>query len=233
MAGRGGAGGPQIHPMAVGAWRGPAVHSNAFARESQLDVMAAKAGIDPVAFRLDNMSNPRMRAVLQAAVKQFGWKAGKAPSGRGFGVACGIYSNGYAANVAEVAVNKTTGKVEVKRVVTAIDVGIQINPEGLRQQSEGCVTMGLGFCLGEAIQFRGNQILTKGFGDYVMPRFSWLPKIEVVLVESPEKITIGAGELSITPMGPVIGNAIHDAIGVRLNELPMTPAKIKAALARG
>ena len=132
-----------------------------------------------------------------------------------------------------MAVDKATGKVNVKRVVTAVDVGIQINPEGLRQQSEGCVTMGLGFCLGEAIQFRGNQILTKGFGDYVMPRFSWVPKIEVVLVESPETVTIGAGELSITPMGPVIANAIHDAIGVRMNELPMTPAKIKAAIARG
>jgi nicotinate dehydrogenase subunit B len=233
MAGRGDAGGPQIHPFAVGAWRGPPVHSNAFARESQIDVMAAKAGIDPVAFRLDNISNPRMRSVLQAAVRQFGWKPGKPPSGRGFGVACGIYSNGYAANMAEVAVDKATGKVEVKRVVTAIDVGIQINPDGLRQQSEGCVTMGLGFCLSEAIQFRGGQILSRNFDDYELPRFSAVPKIDVVLVDSPEKITIGAGELSITPMGPVIANAIYDAIGVRMAQLPMTPARIKAALARG
>lgn len=231
MGGRGG-GGPQVHPMAVGAWRGPAVHSNAFARESQIDVMAAKAGIDPVEFRLNNMTNPRMRRVLEAAARQFGWKSGKAPSGRGFGVACGIYSNGYAANMAEVAVDKASGEVRVKRIVTAIDVGLQLNPEGLRQQCEGCVTMGLGFCLSEAIQFRGGEILTRNLSDYEIPRFSWVPKIDVVLVESAEKNIIGAGELSITPMGGLIANAIYDASGARMTQLPMTPARIKAALAR-
>ena len=93
--------------------------------------------------------------------------------------------------------------------------------------------MGLGFCLSEAIEFRGGEILTRGFSDYELPRFSWVPKIDVVLVESTEKSIIGAGELSVTPMGGVIANAIYDASGARMMQLPMTPARIKATLARG
>jgi nicotinate dehydrogenase subunit B len=223
----------QIHPFPVGPWRGPANNSNTFARESQMDAMAAKAGMDPVEFRLNNMSDARMRRVLEAAAKQFGYKPGKAPTGRGVGVACGIYSNGYAANIAEVAVNRSTGKVQVKRVVTAIDVGVQINPEGLRQQCEGCVTMGLGYALTEEIRFRGGEILTKSLGDYELPRFSWVPKIETVLVENLEMTAVGAGELSIVPMGAVVANAIFDAVGARMEQLPMTPERVKAALAKG
>jgi nicotinate dehydrogenase subunit B len=222
----------QIHPFAVGPWRGPANNSNTFARESQIDAMAAKAGMDPVEFRLNNISDPRMRRVLEAAAKQFGYKPGKSPTGRGVGVSCGIYSNGYAANIAEVTVNRGTGKVQVKRVVTAVDVGVQINPEGLRQQCEGCVTMGLGYALTEEVRFRGGEILSRNFGDYELPRFSWLPKIETVLVDNPEMTAVGAGELSIVPMGGVIANAIFDAVGARLEQLPMTPARVKAALAK-
>jgi nicotinate dehydrogenase subunit B len=230
----GGRGGPavQIHPFPVGPWRGPANHSNAFARESHIDALAAKAGIDPVEFRLNNITDPRMRRVIQAAAQKFGYKPGKAPSNRGVGVACAIYSNGYAANIAEVSVNKSTGKVQVKRVVTAVDVGFQINPEGLRQQCEGCVTMGLGNALTEEVRFRGGEILSKSFGDYELPRFSWVPKIETVLVDNPEMTAVGAGELSIIPMGPVVANAIFDAVGVRMPHLPITPARFKAALAK-
>ncbi len=222
----------QIHPFPVGPWRGPANNSNTFARECQIDVMAAKAGIDPVEFRLNNMSDPRMRRVLEAAVKQFGYRPGKGPTGRGVGVACGIYANGYAANMVESAVNRTTGEVKVKRALTAVDVGVQINPEGLRQQCEGCVTMGLGYALTEEIRFRSGEILSRNFGDYELPRFSWLPKIETVLVDNREMTAVGAGELAIVPMGAVVANAIFDAVGARVDQLPATPARIKAALAK-
>ena len=136
---------PGMHPFNVGPWRAPSVNSNTFGRESHIDVMAGKGGFDPLEFRLTNLTDARMRRVLEAAAEQFGWKAGRAPSGRGAGVACGIYSNSCNATMAEVAVQKDGG-VQVKRVVMALDVGEVLNPDSLRQQAEGAVMMGFGLC---------------------------------------------------------------------------------------
>ncbi|MHC4890010.1 MAG: xanthine dehydrogenase family protein molybdopterin-binding subunit, partial [Planctomycetota bacterium] len=152
-------GSSRAHPFGTGAWRAPANNTNTFARESHIDIMASKAKIDPVEFRLKNLKDKRMRRVLQAAAKKFGWSPLKARSGRGFGVACGIDSGTYVAHVAEVEVDKKTGHVQVKRVVCAQDMGIVVNPEGARLQIEGCITMGLGYALTEEVHFKGRKVL--------------------------------------------------------------------------
>jgi len=221
-----------MNPFAVGAWRAPSVNSNTFARESHIDVLAAKAGLDPLEFRLNNLTNARMRRVLETAARQFGWKAGHAPTGRGAGMACGMYSNACNATMTEVAVNRATGAVEVKRVVMALDEGLVVNPDGMRQQAEGCVMMGLGYSLTEEVRFRNGEVLDSNFDSYRIPRFSWLPKIEIVMVDNPEMPALGGGEPPIVAMGAALANAIFDAVGVRPLQLPMTPERVKAALAK-
>jgi isoquinoline 1-oxidoreductase len=220
---------PGMHLSAVGPWRAPSVNTHTFARESHMDALAAKAGIDPLEFRLKHLSDARMRRVLEAVAKQFAWKAGKAPSGRGAGIACGIYSNAYAATMAEVAVDKKSGRVQVKRVVSAVDVGMVVNPDGLRQQMEGCITMGLGYALTEEVHFKDGEVLDRNFDSYPIPRFSWLPKLETILIDNPGP-ALGAGEPPIITVGAVIANAIFDAVGVRLRQLPMTPARVLEGL---
>jgi nicotinate dehydrogenase subunit B len=229
---------PGMNPFNVGAWRAPSANSNTFARESHIDLLAAKAGMDPLEFRLNNLTNPRMRRVLETAARQFGWKAGGAPtrvtSGvpSGAGMACGIYSNACNATMAEVAVNRATGGVQVKRVVMALDEGLVVNPDGMRQQAEGCVMMGLGYSLTEEVRFRNAEVLSRNFDSYRIPRFSWVPKIEIVLVDNPETPALGGGEPPIIAMGAALANAIFDAVGARLLQLPMTPERVKAAMAK-
>jgi nicotinate dehydrogenase subunit B len=224
-------GGPGAHPFSTGPWRAPANNTNTFARESHIDIMASRAGMDPVEFRLKNLKDERMRRVLKAAAEKSGWTPAKAPSGRGLGVACGIDSGTYVAHIAEVEVNKQTGSVQVKRVVCAQDMGIVVNPEGAKMQMEGCITMGLGYALTEEIHFEGGKILDTNFDTYELPRFSWLPEIETVLVDAEEISPQGGGEPAIICMGGVIANAIYDATGARLLQLPMTPARIRRAFA--
>jgi isoquinoline 1-oxidoreductase len=229
-----GGGNPKgLHPFNVGPWRAPSVNTNTFARESHLDILAAKAGIDPLEFRLSHLTDKRMRRVLDAAAKQFGWKSARAPSGRGVGVACAIYLGTYVATMAEVTVDKSTGRVEVRRVVCAQDQGVVVNPDGSRQQMEGSITMGLGYTLTEEVHFKNGEVLDRNFDSYQIPRFSWLPTIETVLIENPEVPASGCGEPPIVTMGAVVASAIYDAVGARLFQLPMTPARVLEALRRG
>ncbi len=231
MGGWGGrSGGGSVHPFGVGAWRGPGSNTNVFAIESHIDVMAEAAGMDPLEFRLHNLADERMKRVLMAAAKKFGKSFSKAPSGKGYGLACTDYLGTYLATMAEVEVNQSNGKVKVERVVCAQDTGEVINPEGTRLQIEGCITMGLGYCFTEEIRFSKGRILDENFDTYEIPRFSWTPKIETVLVDNPEMPPQGCGEPAITAMGAVIANAVYDAIGKRMFTLPMTPARIKKAL---
>jgi CO/xanthine dehydrogenase Mo-binding subunit len=224
---------PGMHPFNVGPWRAPSANSTTFARESHIDLLAAQAGMDPLEFRLNNLTHARLRRVLEAAARQFEWKAGRAPTGRGAGMACGIYSNACNATMAEVAVDRGTGAVEVKRVVMALDEGMVVNPDGMRQQAEGAVMMGLGYSLTEEVRFHNGELLNPAFDSYLLPRFSWLPKIEIVLVDNPETPALGGGEPPIIAMGAALANAIFDAVGARLPQLPMTPERVKAALAKG
>ena len=225
---QGWSGGP--HPFATGAWRAPANNTNTFARESQISTMAAAAGADAIEFRLKHLGDPRMIRVLKAAAQRFGWTPAATPSKRGFGVACGIDAGTYVAAIAEVAVDARSGEVEVKRVLSAQEMGIVVNPQGATIQMEGCVTMGLGYALSEEVHFRGGQILDTNFHRYEIPRFSGVPKIETLLVEANDIPPQGGGEPAIVVMGAVIANAIHDATGARLKRMPMTPARVKAAI---
>lgn len=219
-------------PLATGAWRAPGNNSNSFAREVQIDIMAAKAGIDPIEFRLRNLAPDHpVRRCLQAAAKLFGYEPAKAPSGRGIGVACGTDVGTWVAHIAQVKVDKATGKVKVERVVCAQDMGRAINPEGARMQMEGCITMGLGYALAEEIRFKnGGDIENRNFPAYPVPRISALPKIETLLVGATENAPQGGGEPAIICMGAVIANAIHDAVGARVRHLPCDPAHVLAAL---
>jgi isoquinoline 1-oxidoreductase len=221
----------KMHTFATGPWRAPDNNTNSFARESQIDIMAAKAQIDPLEFRLKNLTDERMRRVLKAAAEKFGWTPSKTPSGRGFGIACGSDVNTYVALIAEVKVNKRTGNVQVKRVVCAQDMGLVINPEGATLQVEGCITMGLGYSLTEEIHFKGGRIIDLGFGTYELPRFSWTPEIETVLIKADDSPAKGGGEPAIVCVGGLIANAIYDAIGARVFQLPMTAERVKEALA--
>ena len=219
-----------LHPLPTGAWRAPGANTNTFARESHLDATAARAGIDPLAFRLRHASDARLIRLLEAVAKQFGWVSGPAPSGRGAGLACGAWRGTLVATMAQVAVARATGAVKVERVVTAVDLGQVVNPDGARQQVEGAITMGLGYALSEEVRFRGGRVLDENFDTYRIPRFTDLPKIEVVLIDDPGLPAQGLGEPPIVTMGAVLANAIFDAVGARVCDLPMTPERVLAAM---
>ncbi len=223
---------PGAHPFNIGPWRAPSANTNTFARESQIDIMAAKAGLDPLEFRLKNLKDRRMTRALKAAADKFGWVQSKSPSGRGCGVACAVDAGSYVVHMARVEVNRQNGRVQVERVVCAQDMGLVINPEGARMQIEGSVTMGLGYALTEEINFKGGKILNLNFDTYDIPRFSWLPKIETVLIDAPDIPPQGCGEPAIVCIGAVVANAIHDAVGARLFQLPMTPERVKKAMSK-
>jgi nicotinate dehydrogenase subunit B len=224
--------GDGMHQFATGPWRAPDNNTNSFARESHIDLMASKAKMDPLEFRLNNLTDERMRGVLKAAAEKFGWTPAKGPNGRGFGIACGSDVNVPVALIAEVEVNERTGRVQVKRVVCAQDMGLVINPEGAKLQVEGCITMGMGYALTEEVHFKGGRILDLSFGAYELPRFSWVPQIETVLIKADDSPSKGGGEPAIICMGGVIANAIYDATGARLLQLPMTRERVKAAMAK-
>jgi len=228
--GRGSAG-AKLHPFGVGPWRAPGAATNVFARESHIDIMAAAAKMDPLEFRLKNTTDERARRVLKAAADGLGWKAGAGPSGQGRGIAVGIDSGTYCALATEVAVDKKTGEIKVKRVVAAQDMGQVINPEGAKMQMDGCVTMGLGYVLSEELRFRGGEILDANFDTYELPRFDQVPVIESILVKNDALSPQGGGEPAIVPMGAAIANAVFDATGVRIYRLPMTRERVKKALA--
>jgi isoquinoline 1-oxidoreductase len=224
--------GASAHRFAVGPWRAPGANMNVFARESQIDVLASEAKVDPVDFRLRNMGDERMGRVVREAAKAFGWTPQPAPSGRGWGVAAGIDSGAYVALAVEVEVDRETGAVRVERVVCAQDMGIVVNPEGAIMQMEGCITMGLGYVLSEELRFDGGRMLDDNFDTYELPRLSWLPRIETVLVKNDALAPQGGGEPPIVPMGGAIANAVFDATGERIFRLPLTPARVKEALGK-
>lgn len=220
----------QIHPFATGPWRAPNNNSNTFARESQIDIMASAAGIDPLDFRLKNLKDEKMIDCLKAAADKFGYAPAKAPSGRGIGIACGHDANTWVAAIAQVKVDTSTGRVQVIKVACAQDMGLCVNPQGALLQMEGCITMGLGYALTEEIQFEGGDIKNKNFDTYEIPRFSWLPQIECVILDRKHKPPTGGGEPAIIIVGAVIANAIHDATGARMYQMPFTRKRVLEAL---
>ena len=218
-------------PLAQGAWRGLAGSANTFAIESHMDEMASTLGVDPLAFRLRHLDNdPRLAKTVQAVAEKYGWKPRKAPTGQGVGFACGNDAGSCCAEIAEIDLDKATGVVHVRRVVVSHESGLVINPDGIINQIEGGITMGLGMTLREAVRYENGKILTDSFGSYRLPTTKDAPVIETVLVGNPTHPPEGAGEPPIFPIAAAVSNAIFDATGKRLRELPLSPEQVLAAL---
>jgi isoquinoline 1-oxidoreductase len=214
-------------PLQQGSYRALAATANHFAREVHMDDLAHALKLDPLAFRLKNLKDERLRAVLEAAAKRFGWGK-KADAGHGFGLAGGTEKGSYVATCAEVAADTTTGRVKVLRLVTAFECGAILNPEHLKNQVEGAAVMGLGGALFEAIRFDKGKILNARLADYRVPRFADCPVQETVLLDRKDLRSEGAGETPIVSVAPAVGNAIFAACGIRLRALPMVPNGLKA-----
>jgi len=214
-------------PLKQGSYRALAATANHFARESHMDELAHTVGMDPLEFRLKNLKDPRLRAVLEAAAGKFGWAKAKPEPNHGFGIAGGSEKGSYVATCAEVFVDPTSGKVKVERAVTAFESGAIVNPEGLKNQVEGAVVMGLGGALFEAIQFENGKIRNAAFSKYRVPRFSDVPILETVLLDRKDLASAGAGETPIVAIAPAVGNAIFQATGKPLRSMPMAPNGVK------
>jgi isoquinoline 1-oxidoreductase len=216
-------------PLTQGSYRALAATANHFARESHLDDLAHALQLDPLAFRLKNLKDGRLRAVLEAAAKQFGWGRAKPAADHGFGIAGGTEKGSYVATCAEVAADPKTGRVKVVRAVTAFECGAVLNPDHLKNQVEGAVVMGLGGALFEAVEFANGKILNPNFAGYRVPRFADVPVLETVLLDRTDLPSAGAGETPIVAIAPAVGNAIFQATGLRLRSMPMVPKGLKDA----
>jgi CO/xanthine dehydrogenase Mo-binding subunit len=213
---------PADSPLRQGSYRGLAATANHFARESHMDELAAALGVDPLEIRRRTLTDPRMRGVLEAVAERFGWAARKPPPGRGYGIACGTEKGSYVATAAEVQVSGE-GAVRAIRLVTAFECGAIVNPDGLRNQVEGSVVMGLGGALFEAVEFDAGRILNPRLSLYRVPRFSDVPEMDVVLLDRKDLPSEGAGETPIVAVAPALAGAIFVATGRRLRSLPLAP----------
>jgi CO/xanthine dehydrogenase Mo-binding subunit len=230
-------------PFFTGPLRSPARLQNTFAHECFMDEIAARVKADPVEYRLRHLRDPRLREVVTAASQKAGWDRRPSPRNgngtrrngvaAGRGLACVLYEgdNGYCALVAEVDVNLSTGLVTVKRMVAAMDCGPVSNPDGARNQMEGGLIHGISRTLREEVTWSGERVTSIDWKTY-RPWYlgDQVPAIETVLINRPDAEAMGAGETTITVTAAAIGNAIFDATGARVRELPFTPERVKAAL---
>jgi nicotinate dehydrogenase subunit B len=218
---------PVDSPLRQGSYRGLAATANHFARESHMDALARAAQLDPLGFRMKNLSDDRLRAVFAAAAKSFGWPRTQSQPGPylkiGVGIAGGVEKGGYVASCAEIAVDQKSAEVRVVRVSTAFECGAIVNPDGLRHQVIGANVMGLGGALFEAIDFSNGRITNPHFATYRVPRFRDVPEIEAVLLDRKDIPSAGAGETPLVGLAPAIANAIFDATATRLTSLPLVP----------
>jgi isoquinoline 1-oxidoreductase len=221
-----------IHPFGTGAWRAPGNNSTTFARESHIDATAYAVGIDALEFRLNNLNNKNMFNSLKLAAKTFDWGR-KKQEGHGYGIALGEDAGTSVAMIAEVHVDKTTGKVQPIRIVCAQDMGQVVNPHGATLQTEGGITMGLGYALYEDIEFNGGMIKSSSFNNYEITKFSKTPIIECVFIDKMDSKTQGGGEPAIICVGGAIANAVFDACGARVNRMPITSERILETLQKG
>jgi len=206
-------------PLRQGSYRGLAATANHFAREVHMDE-AAGATMDPLEFRLKNLQDPRLRAVLERTAEKFGWGKHKHS-----GIAGGFEKGGYVATAVQVAIDADLKNFRLERVVVGFECGAIVNPDALRNQVEGGVIQGLGGALFEAIQFENGRLLNPRFSRYRVPRFTDMPgSIESVLIDRRDLPSAGAGETPIVAIAPAISNAIFRAIGKRLRDLPLLPA---------
>jgi CO/xanthine dehydrogenase Mo-binding subunit len=231
---------PDAMPLRTSNLRAPGDVARCFASESAMDEIAASVRVDPVEFRLRYLEDERIIAVLNAAAKQAQWKQRPAPapagSGnkvRGRGVAVANRDETMTAAIAEVEVDKSTGKVTVQKITLAQDCGLIVNPDGVTNQIEGNVIQGVSRTLLEEVKFDASGIKSLDWVSYPILHFPDIPEIDVVLVNRPDLPPRGSGEPSLVPVPAAIANAVYDAVGVRLREVPMTPERVLAALKAG
>ena len=229
-------------PFFTGPLRSPLRIQNTFANECFMDELCAHANADPVAFRLLHLQNSRVIGVLKAAAQAASWQARSSPKAgvsragtvSGRGIACVAYegNNGYAALVAEVDVDLETGTIRPRRFVVALDCGPISNPDGLRNQIEGGILQGMSRALVEEVTWDNRRVTSIDWETYNSLYLDYdMPTVETVFVTPPNVPATGAGETAITVTPAAIGNAIFDATGARLREVPFTPQRVKAALA--
>lgn len=219
---------PTLSPLRQGSYRALAATANNFARESHLDELARLAGVDPVEFRRRHLDDPRLIAVLDAVIERAGWTARPSRRGprtvpaTGRGIAIGVEKGGRVATYAELRVGASR-TVELRRIITAYECGAIVHPRQLTAQVEGGTIMALGGALWEAIHFDRGRILNGRLSAYRVPRFLDIPPIEVLLLDRPDLPSAGGGETPLIAVAPAIANAIDDATGVRIRQLPMLP----------
>ncbi|AYB35706.1 isoquinoline 1-oxidoreductase [Chryseolinea soli] len=214
---------PSDSPLRQGSYRGLAATANNFARESIMDDLAAELKIDPLEFRLKNLSEQRMKDVLEAAAKAFGWRGAKPEKDHGFGIACGEEKGSYVAACAEIAFDRNENDIKVLRAAVAFECGGIINPNHLENQITGSIIQGLGGALFEWIDFKDGKILNPKFSAYRVPRFGDVPKLDIVMLNRKDIPPAGAGETPIIGIAPAVRNAIVNATGKRLYTLPLVP----------
>jgi len=230
-------------PFWTGPLRSPARLQNTFAHEGFMDELASRAKADPVEYRLRHLSDPRLMDVVKAAATKASWDPRPSPKPRttktgvvtGRGVACVAYErdNGFSAMVAEVEVDQDTGKVSVKHIVLANDSGPISNPDGLRNQIEGGALQGMSRALMEEVTWDDQKVTSYDWRTYrTLPLGFDVPKIDAVLLDRRDEAACGAGETAITVVAAAIGNAIFDATGARIRQVPFTPERVKAALSQ-
>src|SRR6202008_2043674 len=221
-------------PVRISAMRALGAYHNVFSIESFMDELSTLAGADPVEFRLKHLDDPRGRDVIAKAAEGFGWlKAQTAPRDRGFGFAFARYKNlaAYCAVASEVEVNRETGRPRLVRAVAAVDSGQVVNPDGLINQIEGAIIQSTSWTLYEAVTFDDTRITSIDWQTYPILRFDAVPeKIEVHLINTPGKPFPGSGETGQAPAAASVANAITNATGKRLRDLPLTRKRIKDAI---
>ena len=220
-------------PVRVSALRGLGAYANVFSIESTMDELSRIANVDPVEFRLRHLADPRARDVVQMAADKFGWSNSKLPEGHGRGFAFARYKNhaAYLAIAVEAKVERETGRAQVLRAVAAIDSGQVINPDGIRNQTEGGILQSMSWTLYEAVTFDDTRITSTDWSRYPILRFASVPEtVDVHIIDRPDQPFLGTGEAAQGPTSAAVANAIRDIVGKRLYDLPLTRERIKAAI---
>jgi CO/xanthine dehydrogenase Mo-binding subunit len=220
-------------PLRVSALRTLGAYANVFATESFMDELALLANADPVAFRLAHLKDTRARSVIEAVAKKAGWKPDARGDGsRGRGIGFAKYKNlaTYVAVIADVEIDRVSGRIGVPRIYAAVDAGQIVNPDGLENQIEGGIVQSMSWTLKEEVKFDSNEISTRDWATYPILTMPEVPSVEIELIDRPDERSLGAGEASQGPAAAAIANAFAAATGKRLRDLPLTPARVKAVL---
>jgi nicotinate dehydrogenase subunit B len=218
-------------PVRVSALRSLGAYLNVFAIESFMDELAEAAGTDPVEFRLRHLKDERAKAVVALAAEKFGWSSGKPGEGRGFAFARYKNLGAYCAVALSLRVEHETGQIRLGRVVAAVDSGQAVNPDGIRNQIEGAIVQAASWTLYEQVHFDRTRILSTDWSGYPIMRFPAVPEsIAVHIVPRPGQPFLGTGEAGQGPTAAAIANAVRDAAGVRLRDVPFSASKVKAAI---